>query len=175
VNAGSPGRSNPSFIKKRDMATVVELSHRQRRAIWLNAAFWMAGHSLTSGAFLTYFASDLQASATLMALLLAAPELAGTSGLVSERVWRWCGQRRRAWLFTTVIARIVTLLVPFAGAPWLLSLGAGGPWFLLGLVIVSQFFQGIATALYFGWLSDLTPAAGWGCLASGIWSCCWCR
>ncbi len=144
------------------MATVAELSHRQRRAIWWNAALWMAGHSLTSGAFLTYFASDLQASATLMALLLAAPELAGASGLVSERVWQWCGERRRAWLVTTVVARIVTLLVPFAGAPWLLSLGAGGPWFLLGLVIVSQFFQGIATALYFGWLSDLTPASGWG-------------
>lgn len=149
------------------MTAAAGLPIGQKVAIWANAALWMAGHSLTSGAFLLYFASDLKASATLIALLAAAPELVGLSGLASPLVWKLCGNRRVAWLIATLLARGVLLCVPFAGSPWLMATGLGGPWGLLAMVTLSQLFQGVATTLYFAWLSDLTPPSGWGRLFAG--------
>lgn len=137
-----------------------------QRAIWWNTALWTAGHALTSGAFLSYFAVDLEASGLELALLAAAPELVGCSGLVSGSVWRIVGERRRAWLLTTIIARFFTLCIPLAAMTQELP-GVSAASLLLLLVIVSQSFQGIATALYFGWLADLAPPSGWGRLFAG--------
>lgn len=133
-----------------------------RRAIGWNAALWMAGHTLTSGAFLSYFAYDLGASAVVLAWLAAAPELVGSSGLASRVLWNWCGNRRVTWLIATLLARVFTLLIPFAGSPWLTPFHVDPTVWLLLWVLLSQTFQGIATTLYFAWLSDLTDAAGWG-------------
>lgn len=55
------------------------LADRQRLRIWANAALWTAGHSLTSVAFLSYFAVDLGASAFALALLAALPAEPGDS------------------------------------------------------------------------------------------------
>lgn len=143
------------------MNTSSSVSPRISEAVNANAALWMAGHVLTSGAFLSYFAHDLQASAMELALLAAAPELVGSSGLLAPLIQRLLGSRRRAWLVMTLLARALILGIPFAGMPWQGS-GQGSVGLLLGLVIVSQFFQGIATTLYFAWLSDLVPSTGWG-------------
>ena len=139
-----------------------DVSRSEQRAIWWNTILWTAGHSLTSGAFLSYFAVDLGASALLLGLLAAAPELVGSSGLAASTVHAWIGSRRRAWMGVTLVARVVTLCVPFVGAPWWEAWGFSRAWLLLLVVIVSQLCQGIATTLYFGWLSELTSAAHWG-------------
>lgn len=143
------------------------LTDKQRRAIGWNAALWMAGQTLTSGAFLSYFAVDLGASSLLLGLLAAAPELVGSSGLLSRWLMRTVGSRKRTWLICTLLARSFTLLIPLAGAPLITTWGWSSPWVMLLLVILSQSFQGIATTLYFAWLSDLTGPAGWGRLFAG--------
>ncbi len=127
----------------------------------------MAGNSLTTGAFLAYFANDLGASATTLAWIAAGPELVGSSGLLARRVWRSCGSRKAVWIGVTLLARGLTLLIPFAGSPYAAIEGFGGPERLLAIVLLSQFFQGIATSLYFAWLSDLVPPEGWGRLFAG--------
>lgn len=147
--------------------TSIPLSARQHRAIRWNAALWMAGQTLTSGAFLSYFAVDLGASSLLLGFLAAAPELVGSSGLLSRWLTVQLASRKVLWLVCTLLARAFTLLIPFAGAPLIESWGLSSPWMVLGLVVISQSFQGIATTLYFAWLSDLTTSQGWGQLFAG--------
>lgn len=138
------------------------LSHRAHSAIVLNAALWTAGNALTSGGFLSYFAADLGARGLSMAVLMATPELVGLSGLASRGLWRWSGDRRRVWLMTTLIARMITFLIPCVGLFKQSLSPAAVPWVLIGVLAVAQAAQGIATTLYFSWLADLVPAREWG-------------
>lgn len=138
------------------------LTPRAMRAILLNAALWTAGNVLTTGGFLSYFATDLGARGFSLAVVLAIPELVGLSGLASRGLSRWVGDRRKVWLITTLIARLVTFLLPIVGLcrGWFPAETA--PWLLIGVLIVAQAAQGIATTLYYSWLADLVPPAEWG-------------
>lgn len=138
------------------------LSPRHHRAIALNAALWTAGNVLTTGGFLNYFASDLGARGFSLAVLMATPELVGLSGMASRSLWRWSGDRRRIWLITTLIARLITFLIPCVGLFRQSVPTEAVPWVLIGVLVVAQAAQGIATTLYFSWLADLVSAGDWG-------------
>lgn len=143
-----------------------ELEPRQRRLIWWNAALWTAGNTLTSGAFLSYFAHDLGASATALAVLAATPEMVGAAGLGSRAAWHATGDRRLTWLIVTLIARLTTFLIPLIGLGRG-SLGTTAPWVLIGILVVAQAAQGLATTLYYSWLSDLVSPGQRGALLAG--------
>jgi len=138
------------------------LSVRANRAIAINAALWTAGNALTTGGFLNYFAADLGARGFSLAILMATPELVGLSGMASRSLWRWNGDRRRVWLITTLIARFITFLIPCVGLFRQSFSPATVPWVLIGVLVVAQAAQGIATTLYFSWLADLVPSPDWG-------------
>lgn len=138
------------------------LSNRVTRAIALNAALWTAGNVLTTGGFLSYFATDLGARGFNLAVILAIPELVGLSGLASRGLTHWIGDRRRVWLITTLIARAVTFLLPCVGLARGWFPPDAAPWVLVAILILAQAAQGIATTLYFSWLADLVPREEWG-------------
>ncbi len=132
------------------------------RAIALNAALWTAGNVLTTGGFLSYFATDLGARGLSLAVVLAIPEVVGLSGLASRGLWRWDGDRRRVWLITTLMARFATFLLPFVGVFRERFSSEIVPWLLVAILMAAQAAQGIATTLYFSWLADLVPPRDWG-------------
>ncbi len=138
------------------------LTKSAHRAIVLNAALWTAGNALTTGGFLNYFAADLGARGFSLAVLMATPELVGLSGMTSRSLWKWNGDRRRVWLVTTLVARFITFLIPCVGLFRQRVPTDAVPWVLIGVLVVAQAAQGIATTLYFSWLADLVPPRDWG-------------
>ncbi len=138
------------------------LPSRVTRAIALNAALWTAGNVLTTGGFLSYFATDLGARGFNLALLLAVPELVGLTGLASRGLVQWVGDRRKVWLITTLIARAITFLLPCVGLTRQWFSPEAAPWMLVAILVITQAAQGVATTLYFSWLADLVPRQEWG-------------
>lgn len=145
-----------------DPSSSPPLSVTAQRAITLNAALWTAGNALTTGGFLNYFAADLGAHTFSLAVMMATPELVGLSGLSSRSLWRWSGDRRQVWLVTALIARFITFLIPCIGLFRHSISPEAVPWVLIGVLVVAQAAQGIATTLYFSWLADLVPPTAWG-------------
>src|ERR1700685_4536799 len=132
-----------------------------RRVFW-SQALWMAGYSLTTGPFLTYFGQDLGAKGRLIAVLMVVPEVAGILGLFTRNVIRQFRGRKRAWLVFSLLARALSLGIPLAGVPGLHFGGFNPLCLLIGSLAVSQSAQAIAYVAYMAWLSSAVPSGRWG-------------
>ncbi|MEX0717863.1 MAG: MFS transporter [Planctomycetaceae bacterium] len=127
-----------------------------------NQALWTAGHALTSGAFLLFFARELGAAGTVIALLLVVPETAAVAGLAARPVIRRLGGRKRTWMLGTLASRAVALGIPLAAFPGMTGSDAGGLWLIVAFLALSQAVQGIAYVSFVSWLADLVPEGRWG-------------
>lgn len=122
---------------------------------------WQSGQTLTTGAFLTYFALESGASGAMIAWFLVTPELAGLLGLSARAFALKARGRRRPWRIASIAARALTWMIP--AAAWLgreqSDVSLGVIWLMLAL---SQAAQGVASTLFFAWLSELAPEREWG-------------
>ena len=132
------------------------------RAVLWNSMLWTAGNALTTGGFLTYFASELEASSLGIAVLMAAPETVGVVALWSRFVIKLIGDRKQTWLICSLLARLATLGIPLLAFPAMRPGGIEPVWIMIGCVAVAQAAQAIAFVAYLSWLSDLVPDHRWG-------------
>ncbi len=133
------------------------------RAVLLNSMLWTAGNALTSGGFLSYFASELGASSVVLAILMATPESVGVVALAGRYVIHALGDRKRTWLVCSLISRAALLGIPLLAFPQLRPQFIHPVWIMIGCLAISQAAQkAIAFVAYFSWLSDLVPNHRWG-------------
>jgi len=132
------------------------------RAVLWNSMLWTAGNALTSGGFLSYFASELHASPFVLAVLMATPETVGIMALAGRPIIRCLGDRKRTWLVCSLISRGALCGIPLLAIPALRPTGIDPVWIMIGCLAVAQAAQAIAFVAYFSWLSDLVPGHRWG-------------
>lgn len=106
-----------------------------RRVVW-SQMLWMAGYSLTTGPFLSYFGQDLGAKGRGTALLLIVPELAGVLGLCTRGVIRRFRGRKRVWVTFALLARAFSLGIPLAALPALRRAGFDPLWLMVASLAV---------------------------------------
>lgn len=148
-------------LSKATRTSTVDI-RRVTRAVIVSQLLFSAGHVLTTGGFLYYYASAFGPTASQFSFLLILPELAESAGFLARPLSRWVGSRKWTWLASLVTARLVALGVPLMAAPVLAS---GSPWpfeVLVGWVAGWYLLQGIAYACFISWLSDLVPETKWG-------------
>ncbi|TWU14301.1 Major Facilitator Superfamily protein [Symmachiella macrocystis] len=132
------------------------------RAVLWNSMLWTAGNALTSGGFLSYFASELDASPIVLAVLMATPETVGIMALAGRPIIRWLGDRKRTWFVCSLISRGALCGIPLLAIPTLRPTGIDPVWIMIGCLAVAQAAQAVAFVAYFSWLSDLVPGRRWG-------------
>ena len=143
------------------MSTPVSL-HSITLRVLIGQALFTAGHVLSTGGFLFYFANEFQPAAVLLALLQCTPEVAESAGLLVRPLVRHLGGRKWTWMLTLILARIAALGVPLTAFPELLPPGIQPIWLIIGSVAVWYVCQGMAYIAFLSWLSDLVPDHGWG-------------
>lgn len=121
-----------------------------------------AGHALSSGGFLYYFANEFHPSAALFSLLQVAPEVAETAGLFVRPLLSILGGRKRLWITLLIVARIAALGVPAMAFPALRPAGVDPFWVIIASVALWYACQGLSFVAYLSWLSDLAPERQWG-------------
>ncbi len=132
--------------------------HSWSARVYWSTGLWSAGHLLTSGGFLTYFAAELGASAPVRVALLTAPELVGIAGLGAHAAIRWCGGSKRTWLGTTILSLVCLAIIPaLVGVPHAAGLPAS-----MGLLVACWVFRSIGLVAWLDWLRRLAPAESWG-------------
>ena len=133
------------------------------RRVILGQMLFSAGHALTTGGFLNYFANPFfKGFAVWMAVMQIVPETAESLAVITRwLVIRW-GGRKTVWWVSLVLGRLAALAIPglvfFGMKPG--TTGAMpaiivllGLWYLL---------QGVSYTAYLSWLSDLVPEVNWG-------------
>jgi len=130
--------------------------------VLLNQLLWTAGYSLTTSRFLYYFASDLGANAWMIAVLHVIPETFGVLGLTS-RLWiKQFRSRKKTFLWFSLVARAVSLLIPLFAFVQLGPENASLLWFFAAIIAVVHICQAVAYLAYISWLSDLVNNKHWG-------------
>jgi len=123
---------------------------------------WTIGNALTTGGFLSYFASELKADSIELAVLMATPETVGVAALSGRFIIRLMGDRKRTWLYCSLFARLASLGIPLLAFPHLRPTNIDPVWIMIGCLALSQAAQAIAFVAYLSWLSDLVPDHRWG-------------
>ena len=133
------------------------------RRVWLGQLLFSAGHALTTGGFLNYFADPYFKGLTLaFAVLQITPEAAESLSVVTRWIVQRCGNAKTVWWSALLLGRLAALLIPglvIAGAvpgshtviP--LIIGSLALWYLL---------LGISHTAYLSWLSQRVPEVNWG-------------
>ena len=143
------------------MSQTVSLPDLTRRVIAAQVLF-TAGHVLSTGGFLFYFANEFRPAALLLALLQCTPEVAESSGLLVRPIIARFGGRKRTWIVSLLLARVIALGVPLTALPAIRPPGVEPIWIIIGCVAFWYVCQGISYIAYLSWLSDLVPDQNWG-------------
>ena len=132
-----------------------------RTVVW-GQLLWTIGFSLTTGGFLTYFAYEIGANAIPIATILVIPEMASVCGVFSRSITRLLGNRKRTYVWCSLLARIASLMIPALAIDELRASVANPIWLLIAVLAATNIFQAIAYNAYISWLSDLVPEYNWG-------------
>lgn len=143
------------------MPTMFSVAAITRRVIAAQVLF-TAGHVLSTGGFLFYFANEFQPAVVLLALLQCTPEVAESAGLFVRPLLRRLGGRKWTWVITLVLARLAALGVPLMAFPAARPAGIEPIAVIIACVAVWYVCQGMAYVSYLSWLSDLVPGYRWG-------------
>lgn len=145
------------------MSEATALAVARERCVWpvlWNSLFWTAGNSLTSGGFLAYFAVELGARGSTLAVLLILPELLGVCGL-SARRWILVWGPKRVFIGSSLLAFIPLALVPLLAFPALRPADSDLAWLIAALALHSL-LRGVTFVALICWLTRVVPAAQWG-------------
>jgi len=152
-------RPGPTATGLKDLGRAALARSEVLRAVTRNQILWTAGYSLTTGGFLLYFARELGARDLWISVLLVLPETVGVAGLLTRSAIHAFAGRKRLYVATTLLARLVALPIPLlAFAP----ADSRPLWWLVGCVAGTHAVGAIAYVSYVSWLSDLLPERRWG-------------
>lgn len=143
------------------MSTTVSVAAITRRVI-AGQMLFTAGHALSTGGFLFYFANEFRPAAAVLALLQCMPEVAESAGLFVRPLVQKLGGRKWTWVSTLLTARMAALGVPLMAFPAARPAGLEPIWIIIGCVAAWYVFQGMAYVAFLSWLSDLVPGYRWG-------------
>ena len=143
------------------MSQTISLTQLTRRVI-AGQALFTAGHVLSTGGFLFYFANEFRPAAVLLALLQCTPEVAESAGILVRPLMARLGGRKRTWIISLLLARVMALGVPLTALPAIRLSEVEPIWIIIGCVAVWYVAQGISYIAYLSWLSDLVPDHNWG-------------
>lgn len=135
----------------------VACRHAARRLAYWNGALWALGNGLTSSTLVVYLAMELGVPRVGLgvALLRAAPQIAGLLRIGSPALIARLGDRKRFCLMGYVLSAVVLLGLPLV--PWAGRFAAPGTllaW-LVGLWCLYHLLEYLATVAYWSWLADL--------------------
>lgn len=152
-----------------EQAPRIPLTPIEKRII-LNQMLFTCGHSLTSGAFLSFFGLELGGAGFAIGLLMAVPDLAGWGGYLGSAVLSNRYSKKVIYICSTFISRMLWLLIPSlllcpqelrsqhvsADIPvsWIFLL-------LVGIVTLSWAIQYLAFVSYVSWITGLINRAQW--------------
>lgn len=132
------------------------------RRVVAGQVLFTAGHVLSTGGFLFYFANEFRPAALLLALLQCTPEVAESAGILVRPIVARLGGRKRTWIAALLLARLIALGVPLTAFPAIRSAAFQPVWIIIASVGLWYVCQGIAYIAYLSWLSDLVPDHNWG-------------
>lgn len=144
-----------------DAEKLVETPSVIRAVVW-GQMLWTIGFSLTTGGFLTYFAYEIGAKAVPIAVILVIPEMAGVCGVFSRTITKLFGNRKRTYIWCSLIARFVSLLIPALAIESVRESIPSPIWVLIAVLAATNIVQAIAYNAYISWLTDLVPEYNWG-------------
>lgn len=133
------------------------------RRVWLGQLLFSAGHALTTGGFLNYFADTYFKGLTLaFAVLQITPESAESLSVITRWVVQLFGNPKIVWWSALVLARIAALAIPgivisgaTPGTPGVIA-------FMIGSLAACYLLLGISHTAYLSWLSQRVPEVNWG-------------
>lgn len=133
------------------------------RRVWLGQLLFSAGHALTTGGFLNYFADPYFKGLTLaFAVLQITPESAESLSVITRWIVQRCGNPKIVWWSALVLARIAALAIPgiviggaVPGTPGVIAL-------IIGSLAACYLLLGISHTAYLSWLSQRVPEVNWG-------------
>ncbi len=133
------------------------------RRVLLGQLLFSAGHALTTGGFLNYFANPFfQGFAVALAVMQVTPEAAESLAVVTRwLVIRW-GGRKTVWWVSLLLARLAALAIPGLVYAGMVPGTAGAIPAIIGLLAIWYLLQGVSYTAYLSWLSDLVPEVQWG-------------
>lgn len=133
---------------------------RITRAVVVSQMLFSAGHSLTTGGFLYYFAYTFGPSAFFLAALQIAPETSEAFSLVTRALLNRFRSRKQLWIRCLILGRLAAVAIPctlFIQKDKELAL-----WVILISMVLWHLLHGIAYCSYISWLSQLIPSMNWG-------------
>ncbi len=133
------------------------------RRVLLGQLLFSAGHALTTGGFLNYFANPFfKGFAVALAVMQVTPEAAESLAVVTRwLVIRW-GGRKTVWWVSLVLARLAALAIPGLVYAGMVPGTSGAIPVIIGMLAVWYLLQGVSYTAYLSWLSDLVPEVQWG-------------
>ena len=133
------------------------------RRVLLGQLLFSAGHALTTGGFLNYFANPFfQGLAVAFAVMQITPEAAESLAIVTRwLVLRW-GGRKTVWWVSLVLARLAALAIPGLVYYGIVPGSAGAIPAIILLLGLWYLLMGVSYTAYLSWLSDLVPEVQWG-------------
>lgn len=135
-------------------------TNRVTRAVVISQMLFTAGHSLTTGGFLYYFAYSFGPSAFFLAALQIAPETSEAFSFITRTLLNRFQSRKWLWVYCLLFGRIAALLIPCS-----LFFQQNADFALVTILIsicLWHLLQGIAYCSYISWLSELVPTMNWG-------------
>lgn len=133
------------------------------RRVWLGQLFFSAGHALTTGGFLNYFADPyFKGFAFAFAVLQITPEAAESLSVVTRWIVQRVGNPKQVWWISLLLGRLVALAIPglvLCGAAPGSHLAMA---FMIGCLGVWYLLLGISYTALLSWLSQEVPEIRWG-------------
>jgi len=132
---------------------------RARRLAYANGGVWAIGNGLASSMLVVYLAMeyDVPGMGLGIALILAAPQLAGLLRLAAPALIAQLGGRKRFCLAAYLLSGLVLLGLPLVAAPGVLPSPAASLAALVGLWCVYHLLEYLGTVALWSWLADLVP------------------
>ncbi len=133
------------------------------RRVLVGQLLFSAGHALTTGGFLNYFANPFfKGFAVAFAVMQITPEAAESLAIVTRwLVLRW-GGRKTVWWVSLVLARLAALAIPGLVYAGMVPGSTGAIPAIILLLGLWYLLMGVSYTAYLSWLSDLVPEVQWG-------------
>ncbi|MFO1007236.1 MAG: hypothetical protein U0929_14840 [Planctomycetaceae bacterium] len=133
------------------------------RRVILGQMLFSAGHALTTGGFLNYFANPFfKGFVVWMAVMQIIPETAESLSVITRwLVLRW-GGRKTVWWVSLVLGRLAALAIPGLVFYGMKPGDTGAMSAIIVLLGLWYLLQGVSFTAYLSWLSDLVPEVNWG-------------
>lgn len=137
----------------------------------LNAVLWTAGHQLTSGPILGYFAYDAGFRDFALSLVLVVPEtVGGLIALTTRHPIVRLGGRRNVWLLFALLSRGAAIVIPLL-VLWQLAATSRTElprlsrealqWGIIAAVGLSSGLNAISHIAFLSWTADLVTVPRW--------------